>query len=155
MNSRTNSSEDVMIFLKVLERFESPEYERAMRQFQKLAAECPDFTTFRMRAPRGSEAFSDFDRVLCAYEVAGSLIKHNALNEDLFFDILPSVIRIWQSAQPWVNGLRKESGDQATFENVEWLAERMEEWRSQQQVMPVVTHHRPRRTAATAGNGRK
>ena len=120
--------DDVMVFLRVLERFETPQYEQAYREFLQLAQDCPDYDSLKVRAPQGSAAYADIvDRVLCAYELAAVLIKRGALNEDLFFDIMTPASNIWQKAEAWIRGLQHEFNPH-TFANVEWLAARETEW---------------------------
>ncbi|MGN6722427.1 MAG: DUF4760 domain-containing protein [Marmoricola sp.] len=118
---------EVMVYLNVLDRFETPAYERSWRFFRETAEQCPDYASFRERCPLWSEPYSEIDRVLCTYETAAVLIRHGGLNEDLFFEQIPRVIDVWEAAAPWVEGLRIDY--RATlFRSVEWLAERMAEW---------------------------
>ncbi len=84
-----------------------------------------------------------------AYEIAGALIKRGALNEDLFFDVISSVNRLWRTAQPWVNGLRDEMEDPAIFDNVEWLADHMQEWQRHRRTANNI--RKRKRVLATAG----
>ena len=122
---------DMMVYLNVLDRFETPAYERAWRFFRQVAGECPDYESFRARCPLWSEPYSDVDRVLCTYETAAILIRHGGLNEDLFFEQIPRVIDVWDAAAPWVEGLRKDYRA-GLFRSVEWLAARMTEWERNQ-----------------------
>ena len=116
-----------MVYLNVLDRFETPAYERAWRFFRETADECPDYESFRGRCPLWSEAYGEIDRVLCTYETAAVLIRHCGLNEDLFFEQIPRVVDVWAAAAPWVEGLRKDYRS-GLFRSVEWLATRMEDW---------------------------
>ena len=124
---RRVSPDEVMVYLGVLDRFETPAYERAWRFFGELAEGCPDYDSFRERCPLWSEPYAQFDRVLCTYETAAVLIRHGGLNEDLFFEQIPRVIDVWAAAAPWVQGLRRDYRA-GLFRSVEWLAARMKQW---------------------------
>jgi 2-polyprenyl-3-methyl-5-hydroxy-6-metoxy-1,4-benzoquinol methylase len=127
----TPTPDEVMAYLKVLERFETPAYASAWRFFQQLGAQCPDYETFKTQCPLWSEPYSQFDLVMCSYETAAILLKHQALNEDLFFEQLPRVIDVWHTAEPWVRGLRHDYRA-GLFASVEQMAVRMEQWEREQ-----------------------
>ena len=123
---RLNPAE-VTVYLNVLDRFETPAYERAWRFFRETAEQCHDYDSFRSRCPLWSEPYGEIDRVLCTYETAALLIRHAGLDEDLFFEQIPRVIDVWAAAAPWVEGLRRDYRA-GLFRAVEWLAQRMAEW---------------------------
>jgi hypothetical protein len=68
------------------------------------------------------------ERVLRFWELVGALIDHGLLNEDLLFDVLPSVEPVWQRIEPWIAQARGEWGND-TWENIEILAARQRHWR--------------------------
>jgi len=123
--------DEVMVYLKVLERFETPAYASAWRFFRQLSAQCPDYETFKIQCPLWSEPYAQFDLVMCSYETAAILLKHQALNEDLVFEQLPRVIDVWQTSEPWVRGLRHDYRA-GLFASVEQMAVRMEQWEREQ-----------------------
>jgi hypothetical protein len=124
---RRVAPDEVMVYVRVLDRFETPAYERAWRFFRELAGACPDYESFRARCPLWSEPYAQFDRVLCTYETAAVLIRHGGLHEGLFFEQIPRVVDVWAAAAPWVQGLRQDCRA-GLFRSVEWLAARMERW---------------------------
>jgi hypothetical protein len=121
-------ADDVMVFLKMMEKFETPLFDQSWRTFQKLSKECPDFFGWRQRCRDGSVAFGEFDRVASLYEIAGILVKRGALNEDLWFDAAPSSLGVWQKMAAWVRGYQNETANPLAYKNVEWLGLRHEQW---------------------------
>jgi hypothetical protein len=47
---------EVMVYLNVLDRFETPAYERAWRFFRETTDKCPDYESFQARCPLWSAA---------------------------------------------------------------------------------------------------
>jgi len=130
VESRT-TSEEALVFLNVLDRFETPQYAKSWEFFKSVAEDCPDWESFHARCPLASDAYTEIDRVLCLYETSASLIRRGALNEDLFFDVIPPASWVWKHAEPWVRGLH-EIYHPRVFEIVGWLAAREEEWKHEQ-----------------------
>jgi hypothetical protein len=96
----------------------------AGREFvDDLAKRAPDFETFSEVVKPGSEEYLKFDRVFCAYDQAGALVKNGILHPTLFFDAWRSPIALWSFAEPWILGLRERSGTSHLYDNVDWLVE--------------------------------
>lgn len=86
------------------------------------------FETFAERVPSASHEFVLFDRVLCAFEQAGVLMKHGLMHPDLYFDAWASPATAWKVVEQVVRGLRGSRGNAQLYTNLEWLARRADEW---------------------------
>jgi len=90
-----------------------------------------DFERFKEAVPRASHEWVLFDRVLCAYGQAATLMRHGLMHPDLYFDLWPDPSRVWKRVELVVRGIREE-GDPRSYTGIEWLAARSEEWRAAQ-----------------------
>lgn len=97
-----------------------------------LAVRAPDFETFSQIVKRGSEEYIKFDRVFCAYDQAGTLMKNGILHPAIFFRFWRSPNEIWAFSESWVKGLREKVGSPHLYENVYWLVEYERVWRTRQ-----------------------
>jgi len=65
-------------------------------------------------------------RILSQFEIAGALISHGLLNENLYFDV-SGMQFLWPRFEKIIPGWRKDAGE-ALWENAVWLAERQKKW---------------------------
>jgi hypothetical protein len=84
---------------------------------------------FMREAPPGSAEYTKLDRVLCAYDLAGELIKFGAMNPATFFGSWQSPKEIWSAGGAWVLGLRAMSPSASGYDSAEWLVHYETEWR--------------------------
>ena len=84
-----------------------------------------DYETFMKKYPIGSEGFGHFLRIASSYELMGTLVYHDAINEDLVFDMYGTY---WSKLGPIIEGFRKETGSIRYFENYELFAKKRQEW---------------------------
>jgi hypothetical protein len=120
------SVDDSLVFLELMSRFDEPEFPRAWRVFQHMAESCPDYQSFQINCPPHGDELTDVERVLRIYDIAGALVKHGGLNQELFFEVAPSASDVWRKAEPWVTGMRTESS--RAYQDVEWLAAQHDAW---------------------------
>lgn len=80
------------------------------------------------RAPVASGCCST---VCSAYEQAATLMKHDLMHPDLYFDVWPDPSGVWKRVETIVRGIRAD-GNPRAYTGVEWLAARSEEWRASQ-----------------------
>ena len=91
-----------------------------------LGLEKLDYETFINKYPIGSEGFSHFLKVASTYELMGTLVYYDAINEDLVLDMYGFY---WDKLGPIIEGFRKATGSSRYFENYELLAKKKDqEW---------------------------
>ncbi len=117
--------EDADVLLKLTQTTDTPQMQEAMDWFSKEFS-AKDYKEFRKKYPIGSEGNNNISRILVSFELAGVLVSHGVLNEDLYFD-LSGIGFIWPRLEKIVAGMRKEM-DESLFENAVWLAERQKKW---------------------------
>lgn len=86
------------------------------------------FEEFAQAYPLGSKGFDHFYAVGHFLEIAGVLVKHGLLNEDLFFDTF-WFEPIWENFEPVIRGMRKEYNEPSLEENFEFLYNRYLVWK--------------------------
>jgi hypothetical protein len=101
----------------------------ARTYFAELQKRASSFEEFSAIVSPGSEESIKFDRVLCAYDQAGALIKNGILHPKLFFSQWQSPRAVWESSEPWVKGLRAKYKTPHLYDNVDWLVSYETEWR--------------------------
>ena len=84
-----------------------------------------DYETFMNKYPIGSEGFGHFLKVASTYELMGTLVYYDAINEDLVLDMYGFY---WNKLGPIIEGFRKATGSPRYFENYEVLAKKNQEW---------------------------
>jgi len=104
-----------------------------------------DYQEFKSKYPMGSEAYAHFGRVLGSLELAGVLISHGLLNENLYFDA-SGIEFMWKQLEKIIPGWQKEAGP-ALWENAVWLAERQKQWKKE--VWKPKLAWKPQRPGAT------
>ncbi|HMA34482.1 MAG TPA: hypothetical protein VKY74_08370 [Chloroflexia bacterium] len=78
--------------------------------------------------PPGSTERAHLEAVLGYWELVGALVDNGLLNEDLLFDVLPSLEPIWERVAPWLPAARAELGSDL-WENLEILVTQQRHWK--------------------------
>jgi hypothetical protein len=119
------TKDDAEIFLKMMDSFRTPATEQAMRWFM-VEFNADDYNDFMTKYPRESEGYLNIGRILGQFEMAGVLVSHGLLNENLYFDA-SGIGFVWPKLEKIVLGMQKEMGP-ALWENAAWLANRQKQW---------------------------
>jgi hypothetical protein len=96
----------------------------------ELRRSAPTFEAFQRAVLPSSPQFVTFDWLLCAYDRAGVLTKNGLLHPALLFGAWRSPAEVWTLTETWIRGLQHERHSPHLYENVEWLAEFEQRWRS-------------------------
>lgn len=83
---------------------------------------------FENKYPRGSKEFQLFERFTSKFELAGLLIEHGFLDENLYYDRYGGLQAEWERAKPIIYGIRKQWNEPRFRENFEVLAKRGHDW---------------------------
>jgi hypothetical protein len=119
------NKDDAEILLMMMESFRDPRTEEAFRWLMR-EFKAKDYKEFKAKYPPQSDEYRNIGRILGQFEMAGVLVSHGLLNEDLYFDV-SAIGFIWPMLEKIVPGMRKEAGP-ALWENAVWLAERQKQW---------------------------
>ncbi len=131
-------AERTVASLNFFSKWETPLDLQAAKVYRGIRSEAPDFDTFKLRAPAGSEDRRMVERFFASFEDAGNLIRAGQMREDLFFDSWYNLPSAWNRAKPYVLGLRAETHNPKLYEAFEWLAERSELfWRERETHPPT------------------
>ncbi|MDA4137454.1 MAG: hypothetical protein OK449_10720 [Thaumarchaeota archaeon] len=122
------TTKDAEILLKLYDMLSTPQMQESMTWFAKEFS-AKDYKEFKSKYPIGSDALMHVGRVLGSFEMAGVLISHGVLNENLYFDS-SGLQFIWQKVEKIIPGWQKEAGP-ALWENAVWLAERQKQWQKE------------------------
>ena len=122
------TTEDAHLMLEMFRGFDTPENNAAMKWFMKEFS-ARDYEEFKKKYPMESEGMGYLSRVLGQFEVAGVLISHGLLNENLYFD-MSGIGFVWPRLEKVIPGWQKEAGP-ALWENAVWLAERHKKWQKE------------------------
>ena len=120
---------DQAIFAAFQRIWSTPRDEVGRAFFNELQSRASSYASFAQIVQPGSAEYIKFDRTMCAYDQAGTLMKNGILHPKLFFHQWRSPDEIWQYAEAWVKGLRQARNSPHLWENVDWLAEYETEWR--------------------------
>lgn len=93
-----------------------------------LEKRSPSPEEFLTLVPAGSEEYTKFDCVLCAYDQAGALIKSGILHPAFFFKTWRSPTEIWTTAGPWVQAWRASRHSIHLYDIVDWLVAFERDW---------------------------
>lgn len=129
------TKEDANILLRISEQWNASEM-RAARSWYAREISSQDVRSieeFRRRAPEGSVEERYAHDIAGAIELAGVLVKHDLLDEDLFFDAY-GIEFFWDGLEKWVRESRRQQGSDSLYENFEWLANRSRRWDEAHQV---------------------
>jgi hypothetical protein len=116
---------DAEILIKLLRMGNSPDMRPAMTWFDK-EFKAKSYAEFKRKYPDGSPGSGYFGEIMTQLELAGVLVSHGLLNENLFFD-MSGIGFMWERVGPIVAGMRKEMSP-VLYENAVWLAERQKKW---------------------------
>lgn len=127
---------DALVFLDFARYWGQPEDDQAKDLVKKLRKTAPDWAALKKAAPGGSRERALVKRYLGQFEQAGQLARSGALSPDLFVDLWEDVDSSWKQAEPWITGLRTDSGRGDLYESFEWLARRTHEVREAREKQP-------------------
>jgi hypothetical protein len=122
------TAKDAEILLKLLDSFDTPESAAAMTWFQKDFS-AKNYKEFKSKYPVGSQESNYLGRILGGFELAGVLVSHGILNEDLYFD-MSGIQFVWDKIGKLIPDWQKEAGPEL-WENAVWLAQRQKQWRKE------------------------
>jgi len=122
---KKSTTEDARLMLEMFRGFDTPENNAAMKWFMKEFS-AKDYKEFKKKYPRGSDGLGYVSRILGQFEIAGVLISHGHLNENLYFD-MSAIGFLWPRFENIIPGWQKEAGP-ALWENAVWLAECQKKW---------------------------
>ena len=118
--------EDAELLLQLFETFNTPQQNESGMWFTKEFS-AKDYEEFKSKYPVGSKEWGRVGDVLGSLEMAGVLISHGLLNENLYFDA-SGVEFIWGKIGHIIPEWQKDAGP-AIWENAAWLAERQKQWK--------------------------
>ena len=118
-----------MLLMEYFKLWDTPLDGEAWTFFRRCAAEgvFDSYERFSAEVEVASHDYVLFDRVLCAYEQAATLMKHGLMHPSLYFETWPDATRVWARVEPVVRGIREERSSDA-YSGLEWLAGRRQEW---------------------------
>ncbi len=96
--------------------------------FSQYDFKAKDWDEFLEKYPEGSKGFDSFYSVGHFLELAGVLIKHKLLSEDLFFDTF-WFEPIWKNFEPVIKSMREKFNEPSLEENFEFLYNRLLQWK--------------------------
>jgi Domain of unknown function (DUF4760) len=125
------ASNQMNALLALMQLWESPEMQRYFQYtFNELPKKLKD-PEFLALFNAGALSRTDHPELLVAdyWEQIGAYAKHGLFDEASWLDIASAqVLRSWQVLEPIIAARRKSDGNQATFENFEYLAVRATLW---------------------------
>ncbi|MCL4333699.1 MAG: hypothetical protein M1290_00315 [Candidatus Thermoplasmatota archaeon] len=122
------TKEDADLLLKLMQITDTPQMAESMNWFMNEFS-ARDYKDYRKKCPAGSIGENHVSRILSSFELAGVLVSHGVLNENLYFD-MSGIGFIWPKLENIVTGMRKEM-DESLWENAVWLANRQKQWKKE------------------------
>jgi hypothetical protein len=119
------TAQDAEILLRLFQTTNTPQMQESMSWFMTEFS-AKNYKEFSAKYPAGSAGMRHLSTVLGSFELAGVLISHGVLNEDLYFDI-SAIGFLWPSLEKIIPEWQKVAGP-ALWENAVWLAERQKRW---------------------------
>jgi len=116
----TPTHDDAMVMLRLMQLGSTPEMNRA-NEFVWGDDSVLDYKAFIKKYPVSSPQYTHVANVLGWYETLATLWKHKLFDETLLFDWIV-VRRRWTRLEPFVRGVREETGEPRFWENFEALA---------------------------------
>ena len=116
---------DAELLLSLMRTFSTPHDLEAGKWFMSEFS-ASDYEEFKTKYPPNSDGYHHVIHTLSFYEVAGALVSHGLLNENLFFDA-SDVGFAWSKLEKIIPGWQKETSP-ALWENAVWLANRYKRW---------------------------
>lgn len=120
------TKQDADLLLKLVELIRSPDIQESRKWFLREFA-APSYEEFKKKYPEGSVEYAHITNLLGFFEIAGVLVTHGLLNEDLFFDTSFGFPQYWRKIGPIITEWQKATTP-ALWENAVWLANRGEAW---------------------------
>ena len=130
MSESPPTHDDALLLMEYYKLWDTPLDGDAWAFFRRAREDgtFESFEAFSGRVPSGSSEFVLFDRVLCAFEQAGVLMRHGLMHPDLYFEAWASPASAWNVVEEVVRGLRKSRKNAHLYANLEWLARRAADW---------------------------
>ncbi|HXW95638.1 MAG TPA: hypothetical protein VEJ19_08025 [Nitrososphaerales archaeon] len=119
------TKEDAELYLELIQTFSTPSDHEAGNWFMREFT-AKDYEEFKTKYPVNSEGLLNVSRILAFYEVAGALVSHGLLNENLLFDA-SDIAFTWGKLEKIIPGWQKETSP-ALWENAAWLGKRYKVW---------------------------
>lgn len=120
------TNQDAELIFDILEHVRSPRFQEAQAWFRGEFS-AATYEEFAKKYPLGGAEYNDVTFVLGFYEILATLVTHELLNEDLFFDIGFGFQNIWDKVAPIIPGWQKAASP-VLWENYAWLVKRGQEW---------------------------
>jgi hypothetical protein len=124
------TDDDRRVFATFQQIWSTPRDAEARLFFAALPARVHSYAEFRREVPLGSPAWTRFDRILCAYDQAGSLIKRGILHPALFFAAWDSPAHVWQISGDWLKQHRVEHAAPEVYGDFDWLVAFETKWKA-------------------------
>jgi hypothetical protein len=83
---------------------------------------------FEKKYPQGGREFQLFERFTSKFELAGLLLEHGFLDENLYFERYGGLQAEWERSKPIIYGIRKQWNEPRFRENFELLTKRGRKW---------------------------
>lgn len=119
--------QDAQILLK-LNEFQQSDRIFEGWAFSQFEFKAEDWDDFQKKYPLGSKGFDSFYSVGHFLELAGVMIKHGLMSEDLFFDTF-WFEPIWKNFEPVIKSMRVKFDEPSIEENFEYLYKRLIQWK--------------------------
>lgn len=94
-----------------------------IREFQ-----ADSFEEARRRHPPGSQENTSFRMVTSYWEMAASLVNHNLVKEEFFFENTNELWVVWQKIKHLAPGAREMYRNPHVWKNLEAVSEKFEKW---------------------------
>ncbi len=122
--------EDARLLMDLVKLSSTDRQVKAAQWFFKefLPKKFTDYLEFRRQYPMGSEEAGYVGEIMSWYELAGAMVEHGLLNEDLLFDIAAPPRFFWEPLKVVIYGQRAEMKEPRIGENFELLYERAKKW---------------------------
>lgn len=124
------NGQDAILYVQLLNATQGDTQTEARRWvFSDFNAK--DYGELNSSYPVGSLERTRLLTVMAFFESVGVLVSRGLLNEDVFFDAPLGFEFLWPLVKPVIPGWREAGGDQAAWENIDWLGLRFEFWRKE------------------------
>ncbi len=132
--STTNkpTTEDAHLLMELMKLGNTERSVKAYQWFFKefLPKNFTDYVEYRRLYPMASEEAGYVGDILGWFELAGAMVEHGLINEDLFFDVSAPPRLFWEPLRAIVYGERAEMKEPRIGENFELLYERHKRWQT-------------------------
>jgi hypothetical protein len=118
--------DEALLFFEFAALWDGPRDVEAAETVARLAHDVPSWPAFKKAVPFSSHDYTMFDRYYCLFEMEALLVKLGALRPDLAASLGDPRAALAMGKQ-WIAGVREETKTPELYENVEWLAQRLDE----------------------------